>query len=364
MQTYPDLREFPDGPLEQPYDAAGWTLPYQMGVRVVAAGAPLGDDVRSAMTLVEGETADWKEGELGRDAAPFDSVPGLGFDTHANAAGILPPAGSLTGSGPALAVDAGQNNAYRAINDAWEKGARVALDGSQFVVTGLSDAAMRELVDRYRLRASRAREGRTHISRPRIGLYRPWNPSMDEGWTRWLFEIYEGYYLEFERFNPHPENEKLIPALSKVDSLYTDKGSPELGFQATVLWLYYDDLAASQSFYENVMGFELIVDQGWAKVFPASKSGFIGLVDGARGMHEATRDKAVTVSFLTDDVDAWFTHMKSQEALQAFELRHKEVLDEGFVHVFVGYDPENYFLEFDQFVEHEDNVDFLRILAE
>ena len=96
VQTYPDLREFPDGPLEQPYDAAGWTLPYQMGVHVVAAGAPLGEDFRSAMTLVEGETVDWKEGELARDAAPFDSVPGLGFDTHANAAGILPPAGSIT----------------------------------------------------------------------------------------------------------------------------------------------------------------------------------------------------------------------------------------------------------------------------
>ena len=130
-----------------------------------------------------------------------------------------------------------------------------------------------------------------------------------------------------------------------------------------MLWLYYDDLAASQSFYENVMGFELIVDQGWAKVFPSSKSGFIGLVDGARGMHQATKDKAVTISFLTDDVDAWFTHMKSQEALQAFDLRHQEVLDEGFVRVFVGYDPENYFLEFDQFVKHEDNVELLRVLA-
>ena len=36
MQHYPDLRESPDGPLEQPYDAAGWTLPFQMGVAVTA----------------------------------------------------------------------------------------------------------------------------------------------------------------------------------------------------------------------------------------------------------------------------------------------------------------------------------------
>lgn len=37
-QVYPDRRESPDGPPEQPYDAAGWTLPFQMDVR----GQPLG----------------------------------------------------------------------------------------------------------------------------------------------------------------------------------------------------------------------------------------------------------------------------------------------------------------------------------
>ena len=36
-QEYPDLRQYPQGPPDQPYDLAGWTLPYQMDVRVVAA---------------------------------------------------------------------------------------------------------------------------------------------------------------------------------------------------------------------------------------------------------------------------------------------------------------------------------------
>jgi hypothetical protein len=32
------------------------------------------------------------------------------------------------------------------------------------------------------------------LRRPRVALYRPWIPSMDEGWTRWLIEQYEFAY--------------------------------------------------------------------------------------------------------------------------------------------------------------------------
>ena len=64
----------------------------------------------------------------------------------------------------------------------------------------------------------------------------------------------EGYYLEFERFNPHPENDELIPVLDGAESRYTNSGPPELGFKATVLWTYYDDLAGAERFYEDVMG--------------------------------------------------------------------------------------------------------------
>ena len=180
----------------------------------------------------------------------------------------------------------------------------------------------------------------------------------------------EGYFLEFERFNPHPENERLMPLLDAVQALYPDGGEPapgvtsarpaDLGIQATVFWLYYRDLEAIQEFYEAVLGVQMVVDQGWAKVYPVSSTGFIGFVDGERGLHEATDEKAVTVSFFTADVDAWFEHLR---AWGEMELRTPEISGEGdFVRTFVGYDPEGYFLEWDTFLDVESNRELLPLL--
>lgn len=172
----------------------------------------------------------------------------------------------------------------------------------------------------------------------------------------------EGYYLEFERFNPHPENDALLPLLSDLEPVYAEGGArpSELGVQATVLWLYYRDLDAMQRFYEDLLGVSLLVDQGWAKVYPVAGSGFIGLVDGTRGLHQATEQKGVTVSFFTGDVDAWFAYATT---VPGFELRTPEVTHESErVRVFVGYDPEGYFLEWDTFLEVEENETLLQRL--
>jgi len=168
----------------------------------------------------------------------------------------------------------------------------------------------------------------------------------------------EGYLLEFERFNPHPENEALLTILEEVEPLrhspgrevapgVTSQRPPNLGVRATVLWLYYRDLERIQDFYRRVFGGDIVVDQGWAKVFPVSPAGFLGFVDGQRGLHSATEEKAVTVSFFTRELEGWFGRLR---AFSGFELRTQEITEEGgFVRTFVGYDPEGYFLEWDAF---------------
>ena len=226
VQVYPDLREYAGGPPKRPYDVSGWTLPYQFDVRVLEATIPLSDEVRSAMELVQGEVREWQtpdagEGDREPDAAPFDSVPGIGFDSEPLASGIVPAAGRLTGSGSALAVSAAQNNAYRAINRAWQAGGTVHFapgeatgpdpgPESRFVISGLDRSTVNGIVESLRLDAERTAVTGRQLSRPRIGLYRPWSASMDEGWTRWLLEQYDFEFTSLRNadFRGGPLNER------------------------------------------------------------------------------------------------------------------------------------------------------------
>ena len=169
----------------------------------------------------------------------------------------------------------------------------------------------------------------------------------------------EGYLLEFEWFNEHEENVDLSPQLDAIEPVFTDQRPAQLGISATVLWLYYDELAPNERFYEELLNESLLVDQGWAKVYRASPTGYIGLVDGARGMHSSTEENAVTVSFLTRDVRGW---MERARAL-GVELRSDSIgMESDRVETFVGYDPTGYFLEWDHFLDREGNERILEII--
>ena len=201
VQDYPDLREYPEGPPEQPYDAAGWTLGYQMDVDVIAATQPLGEDVRAAMQPLSAQPIPWDASVA--DAAEFDATPGVGFDSDAVAAAIQPNPGRVTGSGSALLLDPAQNNSFRALNEAWQMGATVRFGDTRYAVLGLSGSDVDRLVGDFALQATRGSYSGTDLSQARIGLYRPWSPSMDEGWTRWLFEEHSFSFVNVRNADVH-----------------------------------------------------------------------------------------------------------------------------------------------------------------
>ncbi len=197
IQQYPDLRQYPGGPPERPYDAAGWTLPLQMGVQIARIATAVPDDVRARLKEVGTHPALPKVtpyvSKSQEDAALFDSVPGAGFDTSAAAAAIVPPAGRISGTGTALALDPAQNNTFRALNRAWKSGATVQFSPGtsgepRYIINGLPEAAQVEMVKSLALVAERTTASGAAMKKPRIGLYDPWSGNMDAGWTRWVLE--------------------------------------------------------------------------------------------------------------------------------------------------------------------------------
>lgn len=177
-QKYPDLRLYPGGPPDRPYDITGWTLPIQMGVRVDEVRGPLAVTTRA----VDATTA------------------------SARITGDIATA-------PLVAIDARINQSVRLVNRLLAAGVRVerltsplgvgadAWPAGTFLVA--PDATTRHVLvqtvqelglSARALETQPSGERRT-LMRPRIGLYRPWGGNMDEGWTRFVLDQFGFPYL-------------------------------------------------------------------------------------------------------------------------------------------------------------------------
>lgn len=183
-QVYPDRASYPGGPPEAPYDTAGWTLPLQMGVRVVSVNQPFEAQAiqLQSVTMPQGKVEDSSE-DIG------------GF-----------------------VVQAGTNDNYRLINRLFKAGIDVrvvcAQDrfkdltgietpcGSLFVsdINKTRTAAQDLLEDissvltGVKQKYSQVKPALADMSPPRLGLYQPWTASISEGWTRFVLDKFEFTY--------------------------------------------------------------------------------------------------------------------------------------------------------------------------
>lgn len=112
--------------------------------------------------------------------------------------------------------------------------------------------------------------------------------------------------------------------------------------RGVITWLYYRDLPRAQKWYEDYMGLEIEVDQGWSKIYKITDGAYVGLVDGAHGYHQANDIKPVILCLNVESADAW--HKKLTDAgLNIEELpRESERLK---VRVFMLKDIEGYTIE-------------------
>jgi hypothetical protein len=163
-QRYPDLREHEGGPPRRPYDVTAHTLPLLLGVEVSTVDSPfdasldLVGDGRVTAGAVEGRGPRLALGHASGELAALPRLLEQGVPVRwalqsFSDAGRSFPAGTLL----------------------------VPASARRFVATLASELGLR-------VQAVRAEPRALRLRRPRVGLYRSWVPSMDEGWTRFVFE--------------------------------------------------------------------------------------------------------------------------------------------------------------------------------
>jgi hypothetical protein len=131
-QHHPNRTNGPGGPPKRPYDMAGWTLSYQMGVRADAIKEPFTVDLETASPVARAEETDRRT-----------------------------------------------NLAVKTAMAALKRGAKVGLSSTRvFVDEGNAQARPLRL--------------------PRVGLYKPFVASMDEGWTRYVLEQFDVPYTSID----------------------------------------------------------------------------------------------------------------------------------------------------------------------
>jgi hypothetical protein len=174
-QDHPSDFAYPGAPPTPPYDIAGWTLAYQMGVRFDR----LLDAVDAPLEEIHGPVRP-------PPATVFDAEGAVGFFLHMRT-----------------------NDAFRALNRLLAAGEEVRRLHEPFVVEGARHppgmffvtrkATTLPLLERIaadigtRFGGSKVAPGKEAIAvkRVRVGLWDRYGGSMPSGWTRWLLEQFE-----------------------------------------------------------------------------------------------------------------------------------------------------------------------------
>ena len=176
-QSYPDLRESEGGPPIQPYDVAGWTLPFQMGVKAVAVTNRFDAGLEKLSKI-----------QINGSDVPKRS--GFGY-----------------------VLSHSENNSFIVTNRLLKQGAQVYWVSDPVSVNGHETAPGAVLIParqsdiESKLRTAiegllvtvkniqKSPKGNVYRLNPvRLGMYKPWMSSMHEGWSRWLLEQYEFPY--------------------------------------------------------------------------------------------------------------------------------------------------------------------------
>jgi len=154
LQRYPEVRLQQGAGILAPYDVAAWSLPLLMGVE--AEKVRLADAKATRIREVV-----WPKGAVEGAKAPFYTLA------------------------------ARENAATTLVNEVLKANGKVFATADAFVFQDVANLA--DLAAKHHLTLRSAASlpaGAKPLRRARVGLYKGYTASMDEGWTRWILEQY------------------------------------------------------------------------------------------------------------------------------------------------------------------------------
>ena len=121
-----------------------------------------------------------------------------------------------------------------------------------------------------------------------------------------------------------------------------------MNIYGTITFFYYKNLNKAATFYEQVLGFEKVIDIKLAKVFKVHVGSHVGLVDGNIGYLKYNEYKPVMLSWFSDDINGWYNKLLEQ-GVEIEQLPEKKDYLEMKTMLFR--DPEGYLLEILQWLK-------------
>jgi hypothetical protein len=185
-QTYPEVRRSPGAPAEAPYDVSAWSLGMQFGVKTEFAKSPL----PGTLTLEK-----------------LTATPKMVLT--ASSAGANAWRFPYNGATSAMVV-----------NRLLKAGAKVSLTKGDmpYALVSAKAEVWNKAVEGFEVRPDKTAVKNaslaTALNAPRVAVYQSYDPSMDEGWTRFVLDHYGWEYAKI-----HNEDIKAGGLRKKYDAI-------------------------------------------------------------------------------------------------------------------------------------------------
>ncbi len=116
-------------------------------------------------------------------------------------------------------------------------------------------------------------------------------------------------------------------------------------FAQGVTFIYVTDLVRSAKFYADLLGLELVLDQGACRIYRIAGDSFLGICETKNAF---TNREGIILTLVSDVVDAWADYLVAHNVMLEKPAQRNDKYN--IYHCFLR-DPDGYLIEIQQFLD-------------